>query len=395
MFQTGATKMTTISNRTFGVEIEIKGLGEYEAETVLVNAGINASRTGYTHDTTTYWKCLRDGSLEGTSCEVVSPVLSGEEGLEQIRKVCRAISSAGGRVDRQCGLHVHIGTDGLTANDVAMILSRYARFEATIDSWMPQSRRSDVNTYCRSITNTVRARVNGHTFNSVRDVASVMGGEHNRYVKVNMAAYYRHRTIEFRQHSGTINGSKIENWVRFILAFVEASRGQMVTSELPVGFVAETTNDDGGRFAPPPVRSSRSVTSIHSLEAKLDRVILAFRASYNQGLTIAQIAAAGGWSEASVAPYISRLRTERGCVLRKLRGSETYFLVGNSGRLTTDAASAQPAAPAVAVETQRAARRVVSMVGEIADDSVFRGIPADVVSFYEERAQELGGMNRY
>ena len=50
-------------------------------------------------------------------------------------------------------------------------------------------------------------------------------------MKVNLEAYSRHRTVEFRQHSGTINFTKIENWVRFL--------GRMIifasTSSLPTG----------------------------------------------------------------------------------------------------------------------------------------------------------------
>ena len=45
----------------------------------------------------------------------------------------------------------------------------------------------------------------------------------NRYFKVNAVAYSRHRTIEFRQHSGTTDYEKISHWVMFLAKLVEYS----------------------------------------------------------------------------------------------------------------------------------------------------------------------------
>jgi hypothetical protein len=207
-----------------------------------------------------------------------------------------------------------------------------------------------------------------------------------------MQSFHRHRTIEFRQHSGTCNGTKIENWVRFLLAFVESSRGQNVTIEAREDFVYNP---------PPPVygRSTRrrntSGLRRNSMDRKLDAVILAFRAHPYQRLSLTEIASAGGWSVNSVPPYVTRLRQERGCQLRKIRSTGQYVLIGNSGRLSSDSSAPVAAAPVptVAVEAHRAARRVVG-VAHIAQDSVFRGIPEEVVSYFEERAAELGEMNR-
>jgi hypothetical protein len=374
----------TIPNRTFGVEIEIKGLGTWDATVALRNAGIIVEDCGYTHQTTSYWKVVTDGSLRGTACEVVSPVLSGESGLEAIRTVCRALSSSGARIDRECGLHVHVGTDGMSANDAAMVLARYARFEDTIDAFMPRSRRGNANTYCRPIGGLVSARVQGRTFSRIADVASAMGGD--RYVKVNMQAYARHRTIEFRQHSGSCNGNKIEQWVRFVLHFVEASMGQATMVEVSDSPTGGTDNQNNSRRFTHFTRHGRRMPRANSMDAKLDRLILAFRASPAQRLSVGTIASVGRWSRASVPPYITRLRSERGCLIRKIRGTDMYILIGNTGRLSTDAAA--PVAT-VAVETQRAARRVEG-VADIANDSVFRGMPEEIISYFEERRSELG-----
>jgi hypothetical protein len=37
-----------------------------------------------------------------------------------------------------------------------------------------------------------------------------------RFRKLNTRAYSRHKTVEFRQHSGTIEAIKIVNWITFL-----------------------------------------------------------------------------------------------------------------------------------------------------------------------------------
>jgi hypothetical protein len=376
----------TLPNRTYGIEIEIKNLTTGQAALALQNAGIPAYDAGYTHNVSSQWKCVTDGSLSGTACEIVSPILRGEEGLETIKKVCRALNAAGGRIDRQCGLHVHVGTDGLSANDVGMIASRYARFEEQIDSWMPRSRRQSVNTYCMPIAGYMN-RVNGHSFGTIDQVRIAFGG--NRYVKLNLEAYTRHRTIEFRQHSGTCNGTKIENWIRFILHFIETSRESMLALQ-----AAQPVTEQVVSGTPNIQNNSRRV---NSLETKFDNVIIAMRNAPSQRMSASEIAAIGDWSVASVPVYMSRLRAERRCILRASRGC--YILIGSAGRLSTDSVNTSNTTsnynPCVEVThtVQRAARRIVS-VGHIDNDTPFRGIPDEVVAFYMERAEEFGNMNQ-
>ena len=80
--------MTTLTNRTFG--IEAKGLDHMTVEAVLSAEGISVYRTNYMNHTaeTTKWKVKPDGSLSGLSFEVVSP---NEEGIEQVRTVLKAL----------------------------------------------------------------------------------------------------------------------------------------------------------------------------------------------------------------------------------------------------------------------------------------------------------------
>jgi hypothetical protein len=55
-------------------------------------------------------------------------------------------------------------------------------------------------------------------------------------------AYWRHRTVEFRQHSGSIEFEKISNWLHFLARMIEFSKTQRVAG---AGF------EDAAQFATP------------------------------------------------------------------------------------------------------------------------------------------------
>ena len=68
---------------------------------------------GYTHTTTDHWKLVSDSSvaIEGRhSGELVSPKLSGSDGLRRIESMLNAIDSLprGPRVNETAGHHVHL-----------------------------------------------------------------------------------------------------------------------------------------------------------------------------------------------------------------------------------------------------------------------------------------------
>lgn len=87
------------------------------------------------------------------------------------------------------------------------LLLSYKHAEAEIDKFMPASRRGGSNTYCGSLIQFPDERIR-----SARNIRELQGLFPSRYMKVNLQAYSRHRTVEFRQHSGTISFTKIENW---------------------------------------------------------------------------------------------------------------------------------------------------------------------------------------
>ena len=201
--------------RKFGIELEIVDINQQAALRALRAVGINVQAEAYNHTTRGHWKLVPDGSVSG-GFEVVSPILEGERGIEEAMTVAEALSDAGATVNRSCGFHVHFDAADLSAADVKAIVHRYAAHEAEIDAFMPPSRRGNTNSYCGSVTRFLNRR-----FNEARTIDELAAAQPGRYFKVNLQSYRRHGTLEFRQHSGTVNANKVANWVRFLGEFID------------------------------------------------------------------------------------------------------------------------------------------------------------------------------
>lgn len=201
--------------RTFGVEVEFTRSTSRErvaAEMELRNIN-NVSIGHYGHSAPEgFWKLETDGSC---GYELISPPLSGYEGLEELKKALESLQDAGADVDNSCGVHVHHDASDFHVSQFKLVIAAYIKFEEAIDKLVPKSRRGDNNTYCESMnkwyyTDYKQAMKKVKKANQISDLSTMFS---NRYRKVNMQAYRKHGTIEFRQHSGTLKFEKIKNWI--------------------------------------------------------------------------------------------------------------------------------------------------------------------------------------
>lgn len=203
-----------MSNRKFGVEFELNGITESRAYKVLKDAGIAVTSDAYWSDVKNAWEIKEDSSVND-GFEIASPILCGERGIAQAKKVARLLTAAGARVDSSCGFHVHVDARDLSAKTIINVAMRYGKYENEIDSFMPRSRRN--SHFAQSVKDLIDK-------NEIGDIVRSKDFDNfDRYYKVNLAAYGQHGTIEFRQHAGTLNPNKVEKWVRFCVEFVEAS----------------------------------------------------------------------------------------------------------------------------------------------------------------------------
>ena len=223
--QTAATIAPAIDytfNRNFGVEIEAYNCTRERLARELTAAGINVQVEGYNHtDHTDHWKLVTDGSLSGNNTfELVSPILHGEQGLEELEKVCWVLDLCNAKVNDTCGLHVHMDAAEFDLTTWKNLILTYKRLEGVIDNFIPHSRRN--NRYCKALT--------AITETSIKSARSISDLRVAFFHKVNLEAYARHRTVEFRQHGGSTNFTKMSAWIHFLAKMITfAKQGQVNT----------------------------------------------------------------------------------------------------------------------------------------------------------------------
>lgn len=210
----------TAETRRFGVEIEFVGISQSTMLGVLAGAEIPVQEYGSYRNGR--WIVKDDGSVHGPGGggELVSPPLSGRDGLSQVRTVCRTIFRAGATANQTCGLHVHVDAAGLTGAQMANVIRLYTRYQSVINQIFPLSRHN--NRYARAMR--PDSLPSGLDRATTRSELQRITTYYNRYQAVNLASYARHGTIEFRQHNGSTNAVKVSSWIRFCLALVEKAR---------------------------------------------------------------------------------------------------------------------------------------------------------------------------
>lgn len=227
--------------RKFGVELEIVGLSREAAMQVLRNAGLDVADLGsYTHRVSTSWKVVYDSSLSAGShngaCEVVSPPLRGRAGFAALKTAMEALSAAGATVNRSCGTHVHHDVNDMTGPQLADMMVLYTDRQAALDTVLAPSRRNGRWTYhwrqseLQDVLSVLRASTGGRRGTRIHA---------DRYKTINIMSYPKYGTIEFRQHQGTLNYSKLERWILMGQAMCEAVKaGRSIRTDL-VGMMTD------------------------------------------------------------------------------------------------------------------------------------------------------------
>jgi hypothetical protein len=303
------------TDHTYGIEVECylpDGGTSAQCAAAITARGVFCRAESYNHLTTAHWKIVTDGSLGDyhRGIEIVSPVLQGLDGFVAITKVMEALTDYGCTVSKRCGLHVHVGAGSASTAFFKNIFKLYAHFEPVIDRFMPASRRASANMYCRSVTSTSLQSIDrAADLDGLLRLMTVHGAE-ARYHKLNLIAYRRHRTVEFRQHSGTLDGVKALYWTRLCLKMVEAAQnGQSI----------DASNG-------PAVNTARPGTKGYMVGQLMLRP---------EGVTRDEARAATGW------PSISLPQRARECGL-----SYTTQRTGREVRYFAQAAAASTAIPA-------------------------------------------------
>ena len=222
--------MNKLDKYQYGLEVEWENKSTRDVYTHLFDnldqSDTPVARESYNHSTRPHWKITTDATVSGG--EIVSPILKGKRGIDQAVKVFTELHNylENGDITRRCGYHVHISkrSGHWTSEEVKKIYLRFLQLEDKIDEFIPRSRRGNSSRWCQS--NKRQSRFNRW----IQGVDTTGVDEHyigratnTRYTKLNLQPLNRYGTMEFRMHGGTSDPTKISNWVRFLVGFIEAS----------------------------------------------------------------------------------------------------------------------------------------------------------------------------
>jgi len=284
---------------SFGIEIETSGVSIAAMKRELSNRGIRGCEV------------VPDGTPTVDAEVVLPPLADCQVAYEYLESVCAAIAATGATVNRACGLHVHISNaplaDGsnaaaftgdsistkertgrylsrhgapLDAVAVKDIMLRYTTQQGTVNGMLPASRHN--NRHC--------VPLNARDIEAANTLSELTRATNGKFSTINLTTWSR-GTIEFRQHSGTIEAEKIWNWVQFILNLVNWTTAERVTSGART-IVQETPVD--------PFRRASRVGVQYTLMRT------------ERGATTREIMSATGCSEQRVRAAVSEIRARVG-----------------------------------------------------------------------------------
>jgi hypothetical protein len=213
----------------FGVEIECKmpagrrfAAGQYHRGRQIPALG-EWSAAG--------WNAQLDGSVHG-GLEVVSPVLSGEEGLFQVWAVVEYLASVGTQVDRECGLHVHVDASKLTRDQVSAVQREFLKVERAFYALNAEEAAGRWQSiYCKPLSR-----------------MGLAAAESDRYLSLNIQNWLRwdrtgrrdgKPTLEFRLFAGSMDPRRVMTAVLLCVSLVAAvTNGE--TLDAPADAVGQT-----------------------------------------------------------------------------------------------------------------------------------------------------------
>ena len=182
-------------------------------------------------DTPSFWTSTSDGSINSEEgydgIEMVSYPASGDLLLESIDNLMSWSNDIGAVVNRSCGLHVHFNSLDLTARQVAHVGIVYRYFEEILKGMMPNSRQS--SNWCKDFPIpkkqlrhiTEESELIEMYYDYMDSHPSADKYNDARYCGLNVHSRYYHGSLEFRLHSGTINKTKILNWIQILNRIID------------------------------------------------------------------------------------------------------------------------------------------------------------------------------
>ena len=247
-----------MKDQTFGIEVEMNNITRKKSAQ-LASEFFGTDRYDYEggiYDTWfaydqygRKWLFVRDSSIAGSSdykCELVTPILKYED-IETVQGLIRVLRKAGAKSDatRKCGVHVHVGASGMTANNLRTLTNLMASHERLLTEALALN-PDRVSTYCKPTDRNFLRTINKRKPKTLERFKKIWyesqgsslyyANEHyngTRYHMLNLHATFTKKTVEFRLFqfdepcNGKMNGlhaGQLKAYVQFCLAICHKAR---------------------------------------------------------------------------------------------------------------------------------------------------------------------------
>lgn len=231
-------KATFDRRRAFGIELEFYGVNSFELQYTLAEWGIPAKIELYENPHVPHWTIGSDDSIQGEDAiELRSPVLTGIEGLSQVKRVLTLLDYVEAKVNDTCGVHAHLFIEDFTGANTLALLRLYAKFESVIDGLVDVSRRGDNNIHCRSLMRDdnlawISSLDKSGNARAVEVVMNYNNLFRSRKDKVSLCSYLKYGTVEFRHLGATLDINDIQNWLIFTNLLVGRVKQASISREM-------------------------------------------------------------------------------------------------------------------------------------------------------------------
>ena len=261
-------QIAEMKKQTIGVEVEMNGITRRAAAKIAAEF----FGTGRFQDTARHngyytwsawdaqgreWKFQRDVSIEGPDsekCEMVTPILTYAD-MDTLQELVRRLRKAGAKSDytRGCGVHIHIGAKGHTAQTLRNLANIMASHESLLADALALDHYR-MSRYCRTVDPRFIETVNRRKPTTMSDLADIWYSANNatygrnqhyndsRYHMLNLHATFTKGTVEFRlfqfeaptaERRNGLHAGQLKSYIQLCLALSQMAKTVKTASPKP------------------------------------------------------------------------------------------------------------------------------------------------------------------
>ncbi len=257
-------QVAEMKKQTIGVEVEMNSITRKDAAKFFGTGRFEdtAYRNGYCTWSAwdvqgREWKFQKDVSIAGPDsekCEMVTPILTYAD-METLQELVRRLRKAGAKSDatRGCGVHIHIGAKGHTAQTLRNLANIMASHESLLADALALDRYR-MSRYCRTVDPRFLQTVNQRKPSTMSDLADIWYSSHgatygrtqhyndSRYHMLNLHATFTKGTVEFRlfqfdaptaDRQNGLHAGQLKSYIQLCLALSQMAKTVKSASPKP------------------------------------------------------------------------------------------------------------------------------------------------------------------